>query len=363
MIPSAVSNLITKSGLMPFLKTLCSTLSFTSSNDLSLAIPEFLHAVVTGYLNSPIAWDGKLSRQDWMAQSLDVLYLLLATLDTLSFSKEAWATTFALRTLKVCKCIVVATKETGPSLSLEHLQILRKVLSNFSSSPAPLEVQAEELDASTLPWSLNLDSLFSEDAGSPYKLHIAKQYFAEILLASSYSSGVLVSVDLVLWSLDEKEAHLQNWTRELLAWLLKLLVGNGMHLGISDSERKRLLHFLYQCHFADNATDLEMQLVRACFVVLHRDADGGRDVGKLGKRKRLLNDDDGDSPASLQETIAQHVHLTLSPKYLLSILHSLETAGSHQEEDYDSFQQVVFGELLLDNHQEALVPNLLKSLG
>jgi hypothetical protein len=288
-------------------------------------------------MESPTDWDGKLNRKEWLVQFLEIIQLLLCILENLSFSKKPWACTFTMKTLQVCKTVVeAANKATMKNiLNVKNLKSIQRALSRFSSKlngDTKKELYLSQLTG-------DIDLLFAIEDESRCNISLAENMFFDIILASFATD---ISVDLVLWCL-ERSNQIEN-RKDLLCWILRMLVAGKIHNGMSDLEKKSLLRSLYELLLNIDSSDIEAQLARSCLVILIRD-------WKVLERKRKASDE-SQRGFKYRNTIADFVHLTPSPMYLLNV--------DTQDLVLDSFQQLLFGQLLSCFDQESNIGDTIQ---
>jgi hypothetical protein len=82
--------MITKSGLLQFLKQICLLANFQRPNEVALSIPGLLDRVLNGFMASPVEWDGQLERTLWLQQFADMTVVLYRGIGNATVIDSDW---------------------------------------------------------------------------------------------------------------------------------------------------------------------------------------------------------------------------------------------------------------------------------
>jgi hypothetical protein len=103
VIKSAISSMITQSGLLVFLKTCCTRFMFDQQDEIAIALPHLLTRVYKGYMETSETWDRSVQRLVWKKQFFDMVIILLKNLNG---KITDWNATFLDRVLIFAKTVV-----------------------------------------------------------------------------------------------------------------------------------------------------------------------------------------------------------------------------------------------------------------
>ncbi|KAJ3315337.1 nucleolar pre-ribosomal-associated protein 1 [Boothiomyces sp. JEL0838] len=101
-IPSAVSTLITKQGILGYLKGICSTIPLNTPNKLFLALPVLLIRLFKTYIDTPTKWDGKTDRIFFIEAFVDTIDVLITRLKELKNTHASFASSSLARIISLC---------------------------------------------------------------------------------------------------------------------------------------------------------------------------------------------------------------------------------------------------------------------
>ena len=319
MIPSVVSNMITKSGLLLFLKQCSSKFACCEGNEFLLALPCLVDQIFKGFVQSPESWDGKVLRARWITEFEQITALLIESIPSLLINKSFWVSTYIGRIFELVKSVSAVSSS---AFAEHHLCILE-------SSIGALALGSLEAVQS----ALDLDNLFAVDT----KSYNFRKTFVSIFLGLDpmfvFGSEKLASIPLNFLNSDFEVAD------DLLKWLLSFLLDGGYFL-ISKFPliSETLLKFMTRCLKSHTSKDYTRQLARGCVALYYRDAKKSNLKRDFDEMKGGMNHFLSLEPNIIEITIQKWISETPTPVYLLS-------GGKVGP---DSFYARLLGDLLVD---------------
>lgn len=137
-IPSAISSMITKSGLLVFLKSCCNSFWISKPNDIALALPSLLTRIFKGFLASSSEWDGKVDRSTWLNQFFGIGELLVQILPDLSNHSIEWKSTMICKILEFVSVVSSHVKHDRNLISIKSLLSISTIIKSVKETPKEL---------------------------------------------------------------------------------------------------------------------------------------------------------------------------------------------------------------------------------
>ncbi|KAJ3260420.1 hypothetical protein HK103_000562 [Boothiomyces macroporosus] len=294
-IPSAVSTLITKQGILGYLKGICSTIPLNTPNKLFLALPVLLIRLFKTYIDTPMKWDGKTDRIFFIEAFVDTIDVLITRLKELKNIHASFVSSSLARIISLCNelaayCTGCSNGIKFHSVTLMQLYTAIETLDNEELRPIVFfENDIDQLFTETFESKKNLLNQFRQLLCNtrPHPLHEVDTNF----------------VKLVEWSLK------QNNGVNFYYWLLELQLAYPTILTsavLYQTVIKLLLENL------DSVMIKEKQLSRTILVLILKQLSSE-------PRKRSLDDVPEQSfDPKVVERIKEMIQYTPTPKYLLN---------------------------------------------
>ncbi|KAJ3274214.1 hypothetical protein HDV01_003287 [Terramyces sp. JEL0728] len=307
-IPSAVSTLITRQGILSYLKGISATVSLSTPNKILLALPALLLRLFKAFVSTPTKWDGKADRTFYMNQFVDVIEVLVARINELENSNTLFSSTVYARITNLCNDIAVYNSENTNGLKF-HSVLLVKILHGIQALP---DMNTKQV----VYFENDIDQLFTETNDSKRSL---LNKFNHLLINAkpmpSSKDGDCNLVTLIKRSLTNKV------TVEFLRWVLEVQLNSPSLLKSAVLHRpivKVLLESL------DSTSTAEKQLARTILVLIVKEMD-------TKTKKRNIDDEIAESAdPGVVSKIKELIQYTPTPRYLLS--------GGIMNESYHSLE-------------------------
>ncbi|KAI8902825.1 ribosome 60S biogenesis N-terminal-domain-containing protein [Globomyces pollinis-pini] len=341
VIPSALSSMFTKSGLLGFLKSCCSKFTYNFNSDLSLALPLLIKRIFEGYTNTPSSWDGNVSRLHWINQFVEILNILLSKIETIDNQNTAWVKSFIYRCHSLVKSVVLYAKSQNFKVQIGLKQIFGTIDSlkifkrNENGSGKPLD----EFDIDQLFSVLDCNASDAKALVGDIIVNLQPSLPCENVQPESANEFY----SILTWCLEEYENH-----QKLLEWILTIELNcNGIFKSIFNYSHKlyqNLMNVLIVN--LDDVSNRNRQLSRSCLILFIKYLSDSKDLKRKHEQMELgisylLNNHLGvtndfvsfDYLSSIQDS----VKYTPTPRYLLDV---------DSRDCSDSFHSLLLGNIL-----------------
>jgi hypothetical protein len=134
-----ISNMITKSGLLQFLKQICLHTTFLRPNDVAIAIPRLLSRVWAGFMESPAEWDGQLDRSMWLQQFADMAVILSRNCQLSEIQDSDWHVSAHKRISRFVSSLTELQKRYSLFISIPQLVQPDSVPSDREQDPFDID--------------------------------------------------------------------------------------------------------------------------------------------------------------------------------------------------------------------------------
>ncbi|KAJ3319571.1 hypothetical protein HDV06_006219 [Boothiomyces sp. JEL0866] len=312
-IPSAVSTLITKQGILSYLKGVCATLSLNSPNKLFVALPVLLIRLFKTYIDTPTKWDGKTDRIYFIEEFMDVTEMLISRMNETGNSHCTFTSSCLARIIELCNEIALYCTGCNNGIKFHSATLIQLWSSIHSLS--------EEASKPVVYFDNDVDQLFSETCKTKTalfsRLNILLTSTRPIPLCEFEDSNL---VKLIEWSLNQKKGpNYYYWLLELQLSYPNMLTSAVLYQPVV----KMLLENL------DSLDSKEKQLSRAILILIVKQLD-------TETKKRNIDAEPAKKlDANVVNQIRGMIQFTPTPKYLLS-------GGTMNE----NFKSVELGHLL-----------------
>lgn len=291
-IPSVISSLVTKSGLISFLKSCCSTL--VVSSELGLSLPILITRCYSGFQETPIAWDGPINRKDWIIQFKDMSSMLFDSLSDFGKSDP-------VRIIFASNVMALADEifKTGSDIFIDS-RYIKLILPLLIDEKVP-STKSEKRNV------MDIDSLFNHITMTRFQI-------GDMIFNLAMSTKVITKHDMEVLNWTLKYVSLNSsactcWLR----WLLQLSLNASLFSEIEESIDGTLANVVWKLTaMLDSTDDTVCQLSRCLLLLYIRNSASKNSDSNVSKMA-------SDTPSI--DSIAHMSKLardTPSPRHLLS---------------------------------------------